>query len=945
MIPRSPAGLLTGDASLADESMGRSFSGLSSSSAGTSPHPQSYPIRRSTDNLDYYFSSAAGAGASSSSSSLANSLGFGSPPAVEHQLEVGPGGDHPRPPIHHYSSSDSSHSITAITNSHRKYGLISIGSKSSLQELSGSPGGYSPSSSYSIPEHVKVVGKRRSVSSMYSDVGAESKRPLMMDSETGDQEWDRGTDSRLSMTSGTTYRGDEQSGDSTALKTPMPPAFHERHEIHPPTFGYTASPTRSNHSRTTPTRPAHQNSASPTGSIPTSHGRLAFVAPPDIPRQSLDALERDIAAQDMTGRMAITVDGRERERETPSSAPAWKSEFGVGMDEDEGEATLKGRKRSTLPVTASVGASALVEAMLSPEKYDGRGTPRGKSEDRNRNPSPAPSPEPPPRSTLRKQHMPPLSDLHSFASSPDPSQRTLSPKLSAQTVPTIINTPNSPDPSPPAQAPIERSASLVSSATINDLTEMLGGAIDAIGLIDSRDTPPPNVVLPSSRDKPKLSPLMLQPAAQIDNEDRGPITPTTLPPRNASLPGIGPPASPAPSFSNTRRSTHPEPIRKTSSILSIRSASFTNSPTTFANPAAKPWPAAMLFGHVKTMKTAGDRSKGYARGINELARAESGLREWCLAAGTFCRLVTASRPPLMSQIADQTHRPIRATSKMSPVASLGLRSPTYLEPYTTHSRQVSAASEFPLRADSYTAREISVRNIDPMDQPTALPPNLPYPQLQQQHLMAGTGGMKPSPSMQSVVSVGGTSSKKGFFSNIGRRGSGKKETTGLGPPGSGAGMAAKKDVRGLPISGPSPGSASSPQRSDSNGLVAPKVQSSISAPMGPRGPRMGSFTPPPSTVERMSTESVQGRASLDQGLSRMHVGRGSLDGSAASRNGSVGGGKWSLSPVKDDELSQMGDILPHVERGVLRKYLQTYGDQMNAIGAYLEDETKGKVLN
>jgi hypothetical protein len=94
-----------------------------------------------------------------------------------------------------------------------------------------------------------------------------------------------------------------------------------------------------------------------------------------------------------------------------------------------------------------------------------------------------------------------------------------------------------------------------------------------------------------------------------------------------------------------------------------------------------------------------------------------------------------------------------------------------------HPRQVSSGSEFPMRADSYTAREISTRMIDPLDQPTALPNNLPYPQLQQQYQIGG--GMKPSPSMQSMASV---SSKKGFFSSaIGRIG-GKRDNYTLGPP-------------------------------------------------------------------------------------------------------------------------------------------------------------------
>jgi hypothetical protein len=42
----------------------------------------------------------------------------------------------------------------------------------------------------------------------------------------------------------------------------------------------------------------------------------------------------------------------------------------------------------------------------------------------------------------------------------------------------------------------------------------------------------------------------------------------------------------------------------------------------------------MMYGHIKTLKTPGERAKAYARAINDLAAAESGLREWCLAAST-----------------------------------------------------------------------------------------------------------------------------------------------------------------------------------------------------------------------------------------------------------------------------------------------------------------------
>lgn len=189
------------------------------------------------------------------------------------------------------------------------------------------------------------------------------------------------------------------------------------------------------------------------------------------------------------------------------------------------------------------------------------------------------------------------------------------------------------------------SPSLSISSAINDLTDMLAGAIDEIGLIDSRDTPPPTVVPPPKKqDKDIPSALSLAPAPEMEDPNR-PITPNSLPTRGMSL-GSGLYPSDSTGIGNggmvvpppplgTRRSTGPELLRKTSSILSFKSTNQGQSPTTTVtmNISARPWPAAMLYGHIKGLKNAGDRAKGYAKGINELARSETGLREWCTASG------------------------------------------------------------------------------------------------------------------------------------------------------------------------------------------------------------------------------------------------------------------------------------------------------------------------
>ncbi|KAK6907166.1 hypothetical protein I203_101156 [Kwoniella mangroviensis CBS 8507] len=711
--------------------------------------------------------------------------------------------------------------------------------------------------------------------------------------------------------------------------------------------------------------------------------------------------------------------GLDYDSTVPRSAPANRSEFGLNQeegrellweDEDDEDLSTKQNRRSTLPVTTSTSTSSgvIVESMLpspsrskenllSPEKYtgtrqDGTFTPT-LSERRGSTPSPNRSPEPPPRSALRQ--LPNATNIDVLGQLPNPPpRRTSSPQSITQTLPLITHTPNSPMPSPdrptnssvsvnldkpqpkrPDRSPDrQHSPVFPSSATINDLTDMLGGAIDAIGLIDSRDTPPPTIGEPDKfdKDKKKNLTLRLEPAAEVSN-DRGPMTPTSLPQRGTSLPGQSiPPSVPQqqsqsqPIQSNTavangRRSTQPELKQKASSIFSFASTSKENihvqSPTLTIS--VRPWPSAMLYGNIKSLKHSGDRAKGYAKAINELSRSESGLREWCIAS------------------ANQVNR---APTKSSALSSLGVRAnsvpsaiplPYQLSPYdpTPHQRNVSAGSEFPMRADSYAAREISQRVLDPEDQPTSLPANLPYPQLQQQqHYLSSTsgGGLKPSQSMQSVASF--ASGKKGFFSAISKKGY-KKESLSLGPPtgqinniggGGGGSSVNKKDIRGLPISGPR---SNSPQKlpltpSSDSGLTAPRVQNSISAPMGPRGPR-GTCTPPPSGSGSGSSSGLMdapaaGRSSLDTGLARMNYGqsqsgRNSLDGAAAIAGAgyippprsSLAGGSIA---VKEEDLRQMSDILPHVERNVLRGYLARYGESMTAIGAYLEDDKNGTVM-
>lgn len=243
--------------------------------------------------------------------------------------------------------------------------------------------------------------------------------------------------------------------------------------------------------------------------------------------------------------------------------------------------------------------------------------------------------------------------------------------------------------SPPATytPPLVESSSvppprLVNSSTITDLSNLLGEAIDEIGLVNSKDLPPADVVEPL-KDKPALHLNVAARDRASSLQDSGPVTPSTLPTRNASLPvseypsassstAMLPPPNKPPYTQQAvvptdyasqplhrqyaEYQSRPNAVRKASSILSLRST-VTHAPVPFANTTSRPWPAAMLFGHIKTLKSAGDRAQGYARAVNDIARADSGLREWCEAVRRSKSLIT---PIVLTCSARQTS-PVFAT--------------------------------------------------------------------------------------------------------------------------------------------------------------------------------------------------------------------------------------------------------------------------------------------
>lgn len=249
-------------------------------------------------------------------------------------------------------------------------------------------------------------------------------------------------------------------------------------------------------------------------------------------------------------------------------------------------------------------------------------------------------------------------------------------------------------------------------------------------------------------------------------------------------------------------------------------------------------------------------------------------------------------------------RPTKAAA-MSQLG-LGLRAPDR----DGQGRNVSGGSEFPMRVDAYSARELSVRNLEPQDAPTALPSNLPYPQLQQH--------IKGSNSMQSLTSL---SSYKAQPRGLGRAFNflkRDKENTslanlgsmnpaafgGMGPPSM---SGSKRELRAMPISSPTYNG-----RTSLDSIDGPRTQPSLAVPRGPRD--------------------VPGRSSVDQP-------RSSLDSGSRGPRASPGPGLHGASPLaqrdhnapSDEEVRNLSEMLPQGERAVLRAYLQQYGEPSYAL--------------
>jgi len=324
-------------------------------------------------------------------------------------------------------------------------------------------------------------------------------------------------------------------------------------------------------------------------------------------------------------------------------------------------------------------------------------------------------------------------------------------------------------------------------------------------------------------------------------------------------------------------------------------------PVPFSLPVPRPrpkvksqYPSAMYCSEVFSRRTPGERCAIYAHKINQLYMYDSGLGDWIIE----------------TRIRANTNRPVVVGSHE-------------FTPQPRHTSRASMISEatFPRRPDASVATDLSLKTTD--ISPTA-PPALPYPSLAQSQRFpprsSSLASATPTSSIRSAGSSTPTSKAGGFFASLGRKtsiSSGKREKSGTASPVSSSSSGTKLLTKNPPTN-PTPRPVNIP-----------------STPSVPGGPRA-----PPNRLGRSHTII----ASSSPFSSTSSHSNGTL-----ARRPSLFNLSQEPEPVMDiradpefvRQVDKLVELIPHADRDVLAGYLRRAGQDILAIGQYLEDEKNG----
>ncbi|KIM45873.1 hypothetical protein M413DRAFT_440927 [Hebeloma cylindrosporum] len=308
-------------------------------------------------------------------------------------------------------------------------------------------------------------------------------------------------------------------------------------------------------------------------------------------------------------------------------------------------------------------------------------------------------------------------------------------------------------------------------------------------------------------------------------------------------------------------------------------------------------PAALFCHEVYSQNTTMQRCVIYAAKINELYTHDCGLSEWVVE--------TRSR-------GQNTHPP------RGPSAQSFIPQPRQ----TSRSSMISEAT-FPIRPDAYTATDLSkgvYRDITP----PGAPPPLPYPSLalnppRSQSALSNpsvASGTPPS-SVRSLVPTASTKGA-GFFASLGRKASLSSSRRDRFPPG---------------ISSPVSLSAAVKSSPTVLNISHPIINITKPPPTVPGGPRA-----PPNRVRRSQTfmSTVSHTSPNDRGRNDPIVRRPSLFNLSQETVSEI-----QSDPDFSQQVDRLHTLLPHADRDILAGYLRRAGQDMLAIGQYMEDERMG----
>ncbi|KAH9943018.1 uncharacterized protein BXZ73DRAFT_87461 [Epithele typhae] len=343
------------------------------------------------------------------------------------------------------------------------------------------------------------------------------------------------------------------------------------------------------------------------------------------------------------------------------------------------------------------------------------------------------------------------------------------------------------------------------------------------------------------------------------------------------------------------------------------------------------WPPAMNPAEIVSLRGSRERAQMYAMKINELSQYDCGLRNW---------LQTQHRGSLSQPSTQASHRGAHHAPHASLPAEFGAV-PSGLR-NVSHGSMASEAT-FPIRADAYTATDLSTRPSDVFSS-AASPPNLPYPALAQVQIStsrsparASTLLLSPTKALGLPLPLSGARSGTGFFADKPTLGAPSGRLLKQRPPGIAQAHSSPQPSTSTPPSIPG-GPRSAPGR-----IARAKTSGSALGSTGRTSntsSRGGSASPPRpagSTSPQRQSASVVAASRRPSLFARARQGHASVVPHTA--RGVSPAGRADLAFER--EVDRLADLLPHAERQVLAGYLRRAGQDMLAIGQYLEDEKNG----